>query len=86
MASVKTGVRRAGTRARHEMGKCAGSAQVSESFTLIFVTTGWSQKVVAMASVKTGVRRAGTRARHEMGKCAGSAQVSESFTLIFVTT
>ncbi len=30
------------------------SALGSESFTLIFVTTGWSQKVVVMASVKTG--------------------------------
>ena len=36
------------------------SALGSESFTLIFVTTGWSQKVVAMGSVKSAKGGQGT--------------------------
>ncbi len=58
MASVKTGEGRARARTGHEMGNSRGADRWRRAFTLIFATTGWSQKVVAMASVKTGEERA----------------------------
>ena len=68
MASVKTGAGRARTRKGHEMGISRGESpgmgassrrdaetRRRRAFTLIFATTGWSQKGVAMGRVEKGV-------------------------------
>jgi hypothetical protein len=68
MASVKTGAGRARTRKGHEMGISRGESpgmgassrrdaetRRRRAFTLIFATTPWSQKGVAMGGVEKGV-------------------------------
>ncbi len=44
MASVKTGVGRARARAGHVMESAREADRRRRAFTLIFATTGWSQK------------------------------------------